>query len=78
MKVGELDNFKKQMLYFFPFFRSNVMRGSAAIAKLKLPGLAVFCTKHRKWNKVTKLIKVLRYQKRCFGCGKENSADILY
>ena len=46
--VGELDNFKKQMFYFFPFFRPSVMRASAAISKPKLPGLAVCCTKHHK------------------------------
>ena len=46
IKVGELDNFKKEMLYFFPFFRTSVMKASAAIAKPILPELAVCCTKN--------------------------------
>ena len=31
--VGEVDNFKNQMYYFFyPFFRSSVMRASSALS----------------------------------------------
>ena len=67
------------MLYFFPFFRSSVMRASAAIAKPKLPGLAVCCTKHHKGNNVTNYSKYWGiYEKRSFGCGKETPAEILY
>ena len=41
------------MLYFiFPFFRSSVMRASAAISKPKATGLVVCCVKHHKCNKV--------------------------
>ena len=32
IKAGELDNFKKQILYFFPFFKSSVMKASAALS----------------------------------------------
>ena len=31
IKIGESDNFEKQMFYLFPFFRSRVMRASAAL-----------------------------------------------
>ena len=55
------------------------MRASAAIAKRRVPGLAVRCTKHNKSNTVTNQLMYWGiYEKRCFGCDKENSADILY
>ena len=53
MKVGKLGNFKKEIFYFFPVFRTSVMRASAAVAKPKVSGLAVPCTKHHKGNTVT-------------------------
>ena len=52
-------------------------RSMQLIAKPKLPGLAMCCTKHHEGNKVTYYSSYRGiYEKCCFGCGKENSVDI--